>query len=1450
MGLNATEKVSWSTFGKKLLKMRVTYTNNDIFYAYSTLNLVQTPNYQAPGAKNYNAGWNDNETIGHPDPALSEYGINLQIEYACGNDKIIKPFIYVEGFSPHEYFDGFDNETYIEFFEKFTDYEDENMAGYQLLDELETNGYDIIYVDFQQGTGNILENAQTLKKAIKWINDEKAANGSSEPNVVAGYSMGGLVARVAIRQMELELGQPGSFGAPDVSYFITVDTPHLGANIPLAIALAVDDMHGLGLTDYSEKLQNAYELLNSPAAKQMLFYAFDKQWVQVTPNLGFYTFVDAQLRTEFMQELDDGLPLSTVENIAIAKGNGQGNSQGYTGVAELISVEAYTDYNCFDAILYHPEVEFLDGAFVDLMIKITISFILNVFEIGGTTFGVEMDINALPGGEEQFEIYRRAIHGELIYGLINFSLNNRSIEGVGNPYDSAPGGHYDISNFTGAGEDLLEDIINNDYAPCIDIHQTKFGFIPTVSALNIPSKVDDPFAQIDPVAIVVNGETEFDRAFILDPTLYSPPSTAPVNESHTVLTPSNVGPFEEFINVDYYPSEGISTLTNTTLNYGFNDANPQDVIKTTNRILGSLTISGTGTPAGGICINCNGNLEIIDDNSFPVNLAASFDVSLLSDCSNNQGHLIIDENGFLRVGENNLKTGRFSALDESLIELRDGVIEVRPNSKLVIGPGSELRLTGGVLRVMNGGQVIIKEGGLLRYEDGATIELNGNDAQLVLEGLTYIGDDAEFDFSYTGTESGYIRLVGGTTEDQKFLVGNNARIDLKGEDKDDLILYLEEDADFAEFLSSFPYQGQTFNSQEFDRVHFTDGKILFNHNSRIALRARAKFSGCTIGHDIVNSPTPSRGIVNYKRLQVFFCDLTKVDVNSLLHFEEDGAFVSTNSNYHEMSILVRGFGYSIRDCVFDEVGIQGEQATISNQVLRCDFINDSELVDFSLTELLVSTCTFDNNIRGIFREYGRVTARCSEFTNNGIGIEAGKESTVNMSTYFNGGYNHFDDNNYNIQLFKVHDLLLDEGYNELYDANIFNIHGTLDQSLNSCPKTIYAYNNIWTPASGGGPITDPDHPDSDEFEVYVGDLWPNDLCQAVFKFGPVADIARCGEHDPPQGPGPSKSSENPMPLVVSENYFDSLSIDLALKDVASRTTVSDTVTGDDLLAANMYFELLISIDADTLPNDSIRPIVDKMLWNALYSYKAAVERLLLTDDFSPEQNEVSFQPEIQDYVSVLMQYTDSVKSLENYHDQFMLEMAKTSLFRTLNKPEKSLQILVNINDCEHDSLQQLILDYMIQNVEYDIEASFLGVEASLYDSLYFTLDSSLYEIPLSSFTDTTGFGTYINGPNSLNFTECTEYTFASISTGNSRSGAENFYNVYPNPTNNQLVVERLILEESEAGIENFELYDLSGRLVFQAPIPRNVNDLSLPDLNSALYIFMIRQESQEKKWVS
>jgi hypothetical protein len=59
--------------------------------------------------------------------------------------------------------------------------------------------YDIIYVNWDNGTDFIQRNAYVLEEVIKWVNDNKTG---TNKNVILGQSMGGLIARYALRDME------------------------------------------------------------------------------------------------------------------------------------------------------------------------------------------------------------------------------------------------------------------------------------------------------------------------------------------------------------------------------------------------------------------------------------------------------------------------------------------------------------------------------------------------------------------------------------------------------------------------------------------------------------------------------------------------------------------------------------------------------------------------------------------------------------------------------------------------------------------------------------------------------------------------------------------------------------------------------------------------------------------------------------------------------------------------------------------------------------------------------------------------------------------------------------------------------------------------------------------------------------------------------------------------
>ena len=72
------------------------------------------------------------------------------------------------------------------------------------------SSFDIIYLDYNDGLDDIRRNAVLFQEVIDYVNRNKEG---ASPNVVMGISMGGLVARYALRKMELENSDVAVFNA-------------------------------------------------------------------------------------------------------------------------------------------------------------------------------------------------------------------------------------------------------------------------------------------------------------------------------------------------------------------------------------------------------------------------------------------------------------------------------------------------------------------------------------------------------------------------------------------------------------------------------------------------------------------------------------------------------------------------------------------------------------------------------------------------------------------------------------------------------------------------------------------------------------------------------------------------------------------------------------------------------------------------------------------------------------------------------------------------------------------------------------------------------------------------------------------------------------------------------------------------------------------------------------
>jgi len=180
--------------------------------------------------------------------------------------KIKKPLIVAEGFDKHDVAPKLqDNYTFQNFIK--------DMSSSGLFDinfKLDSTGYDLIFLDYNRGTDDIVRNAALLQEVIDSVNHRKALAGSSEQNIVLGVSMGGLVARYCLANMTKQSL------AHQTKLLITDDSPHQGANIPLGLQFLVKATNEaklvqvLNLFDIFPELSQANAALNATASQQML----------------------------------------------------------------------------------------------------------------------------------------------------------------------------------------------------------------------------------------------------------------------------------------------------------------------------------------------------------------------------------------------------------------------------------------------------------------------------------------------------------------------------------------------------------------------------------------------------------------------------------------------------------------------------------------------------------------------------------------------------------------------------------------------------------------------------------------------------------------------------------------------------------------------------------------------------------------------------------------------------------------------------------------------------------------------------------------------------------------------------------------------------------------------------------------------------------------------------
>ena len=205
--------VNYTSASTKHLRLKATLSDNTVLFAYSDLvvPLVEETTSTSGSSAVLNV-----ETFTSTIPSEGKYPqAVISTRFAGGSTTMTKqPLIVVEGFDPLNYGDG----RYVNGFTNITRFENSHNTF--------LNDYDLVYIDWKQSTASIESNADILKQVIAWVNNRKP-NGFR--SILIGQSMGGLIARYALKTME------NAHIDHQVACFVSDDTPHLGANIPLGL---------------------------------------------------------------------------------------------------------------------------------------------------------------------------------------------------------------------------------------------------------------------------------------------------------------------------------------------------------------------------------------------------------------------------------------------------------------------------------------------------------------------------------------------------------------------------------------------------------------------------------------------------------------------------------------------------------------------------------------------------------------------------------------------------------------------------------------------------------------------------------------------------------------------------------------------------------------------------------------------------------------------------------------------------------------------------------------------------------------------------------------------------------------------------------------------------------------------------------------------------------------
>lgn len=477
-------KTFFDSSSTKLIDFRAALSTGAYVYCHSTVVVFVT-----------NAGMGNRYTGADPYarevpvPVVAGEGLGgdvMQIRYSVNNPTrtnqtphLRKPLIYVEGYDVSGKYnimnlikdEPIDKGEWVQLAL--------NPDGYDIMHYLDDiAGYDLVFVNYNT-LRSFEDNSKMLQHVIEWVKADKTAGGYTEKNVVLGVSAGGVLARYTLARMTKYI----SPASTDTRLLITHDSPHQGANVPLAFQHFLYDLGnskvlGKKIKDKKEDLKNFYVLNTMPATAQLL----RARVIDDQGTVAFNTFLNGPT-SPYQQMID--FSSSPNKPIYSFVATAQGSQCGIPVMpSDGLSLADY------------------DGEFAVVRFWLPI-YPLGTLPIpifGSSKYFLKTQLNALPSsGVEQIEYYkfsRRFALWGIGFGTKTINEYTRYNPSGFTKWDAAPGSTQSIKARTDGALNtgltsqhvpwLFTIFVNVNAGLNVNITQDLFSFVSTTSALDAP----------------------------------------------------------------------------------------------------------------------------------------------------------------------------------------------------------------------------------------------------------------------------------------------------------------------------------------------------------------------------------------------------------------------------------------------------------------------------------------------------------------------------------------------------------------------------------------------------------------------------------------------------------------------------------------------------------------------------------------------------------------------------------------------------------------------------------------------------------------------------------------------------------------------------------------------------------------------------------------------------